>query len=448
MRSREAPVPATAHPAEDVSKQGNAKVRILSTEEEMKKESKFFYGWIVVIGCMLITTTMVPLIMSQSNKYLIYVTEDLGMSRSAFTLANTILQGLGIFLSPIISKNLATGNMKKIHAISIVGFAACYAAYSFATSPIHLYITAVFVGIFYLNATIIPVSMMITNWFNKKRGLAMSLAMAGIGIGGTIYSPLITYLLENFGWRNTYRIVALIVVVVALPTVLFLLKRSPEEMGLQPLGADEVTGAQAEVKENAVRLTVSESKFRLFFILVLIGTFANGIINAGALGQFPPAIQELHGPAIQATIISLYSFIGIGGKLLLGWLNDKLGVVISTTLGCISFGLSFVFMLMATDNVTMLYFMAAAFGFGNAIGTVTPPLVTAEIFGKKKYGEAYGIINSFMQVGLSLGSLVVAGIYDMNGSYTMAWVLLLVFSGVTLVGWIGSIFLAKKYKEA
>lgn len=104
----------------------------------MEKKSKFFYGWIIVIGCMLITTTMVPLIMSQSNKYLIYVTEDLGMSRSAFTLANTILQGLGIFLSPIISKNLAHGNMKKIHAVSIVGFAACYAAYSFANSAIHL----------------------------------------------------------------------------------------------------------------------------------------------------------------------------------------------------------------------------------------------------------------------------------------------------------------------
>ena len=412
----------------------------------MKKESKLFYGWIIVIGCMLITTTMVPLIMSQSNKYLIYVTEDLGMSRSAFTLANTILQGLGIFLSPMIAKNLAKGNMKKIHAISVVGFAACYASYSFATSAIHLYISAVFVGIFYLNATILPVTMMITNWFNKKRGLAMSLAMAGIGIGGTLYSPFITYLLENFGWRNTYRIVAVIVIVVALPTVLFLLKRSPEEVGLKPLGADEETAAQTEVEENAVKISVSESKFKLFFILVLIGTFANAIINAGALGQFPPAIQEAHGAAVQATIISLYSFIGIGGKLLLGWLNDKFGFVLSTTLGCVSFGLSFVFMLLSANNVTMLYFMAAAFGFGNAIGTVTPPLVTAEIFGKKKYGEAYGIINSSTQVGLALGSLIVAAIYDMSGAYTMAWVLMIVCTGVTLAGWMGSIFLAKKYK--
>ena len=69
-----------------------------------------------------------------------------------------------------------------------------------------------------------------------------------------------------------------------------------------------------------------------------------------------------------------------------------------------------------------------------------------DAFGKKKYGEAYGIINSSTQVGLALGSLIVAAIYDMSGAYTMAWVLMIVCTGVTLAGWMGSIFLAKKYK--
>ena len=84
----------------------------------------------------------------------------------------------------MVSKNLAKGDMKKIMTISIIGYAACYASYSFATSPIHLYISALLLGVFYLNATLIPVSMMVTNWFVKQRGLAMSLAMAGIGVGG------------------------------------------------------------------------------------------------------------------------------------------------------------------------------------------------------------------------------------------------------------------------
>ena len=175
------------------------------------KKSKIFYGWWIVLGCIIITSTMVPPIMSLSNKFLIQVTTEMGISRGSFTLANTILQGLGIFISPLVAKKLAGGDMKKIQSFSIIGFALAYASYALAQSPIHLYISAFFVGIFYLNSTLIPVSMMVTNWFVQKRGLAMSLSMAGIGLGGTIFSPIVTTLLTNYGWRMTYVIMAAII---------------------------------------------------------------------------------------------------------------------------------------------------------------------------------------------------------------------------------------------
>ena len=184
---------------------------------ENNKNSKIFYGWWVVLGCVLITTTMVPPIMSLSNKFLIQVTTEMNISRGAFTLANTIVQGLGIFISPIVLKNLAKGNMRKIQSISIIGFVLAYASYSLAKSPIHLYMSSFFVGLFYLNSTLIPVSMMVTNWFVEKRGIAMSVTMAGIGLGGTIFSPIVTNLLQNYGWRHTYLIMAGIILVVALP---------------------------------------------------------------------------------------------------------------------------------------------------------------------------------------------------------------------------------------
>ena len=262
---------------------------------EINKNSKIFYGWWVVLGCVLITTTMVPPIMSLSNKFLIQVTTEMNISRGAFTLANTIVQGLGIFISPIVSKNLAKGNMRKIQSISIIGFVLAYASYSLAKSPIHLYMSSFFVGLFYLNSTLIPVSMMVTNWFVEKRGIAMSVTMAGIGLGGTIFSPIVTNLLQNYGWRHTYLI------------------------------------------------------------------------------------------------------------------------------------------------------MAVVFWFGNAIGTVIPPLVTSEVFGMEKYPEAYEMVNSATQVGLSLGSLLVASMYDLNGSYTLAWMLLLVLTAVTLFSWVCSFIVAKRY---
>lgn len=324
----------------------------------------------------MITCTMVPPIMALSNKFLIQVTGELQISRSAFTLANTILQGLGIFLSPIVSARLARGNMKRIQTVSIIGFVLSYASFSLATNVIHLYISSFFTGVFFLNASLIPVSMMITNWFVKKRGLAMSIAMAGIGVGGTIFSPVITWLLGAYGWRSTYRIMALIILVLALPAALFILRKRPEDMGLLPYGSEDAAIQDAASKRIPKKadivfpLSVKESRTKLFFILFIFGMLCNGLINTGSLGHFPPAIEELQGPQVQALIISMYSMIGIFGKLVLGWLNDRFGVVASTAFGCITFALSFIFILFG-QNISMLYIMAFLFGLGDAIGTVT-----------------------------------------------------------------------------
>ena len=409
---------------------------------------KLFYGWVVVAGCILITMTMVPPVMALSGKYLLYVTTDLNISRSAFTLANTVLQSLGIFLSPLVSKRLAEGNLRRIQTLSVLGYCASYFSYSLATRPLHLYISAFALGIFYLNATLIPVSMVVTNWFSKHRGLAMSLAMAGIGVGGTVFSPLLTFLLENYGWRSAYRMMSLVILGLALPAALFLIRKKPEDMGLRPLGADDgPAGGQNKAKpDTGLQIPFEQARLRPFFWLLLAGMLTNGLINAGALGHFPPAIQESHGAVIQATVISLYSSISIGGKLLLGWINDRFGVVVSTAYACVLFGLSFVFLLFPGQSAVPLYTMALVFGLGNAIGTVTPPLITAQVFGKEQYSRAYGVANSFSQVGLSLGSLAVASVYDAAGSYRPAWFLLLALTGVTLACWVGSVVLARRMK--
>ena len=187
---------------------------------------------------------------------------------------------------------------------------------------------------------------------------------------------------------------ALIVLVIALPAAFFILRKRPEDMGLKPYGSDEadtkVAAEASNKKESDLSLEVQQCWPKFFFWLMLIGMLCNGLINSGSLGQFPPAIEEMHGPAIQAAIISIYSMVGIFGKIVLGWLNDRFGVVVSTVCGCVAFAVSFIFMLMGS-NVTMLYIMAVLFGLGDAIGTVTPPLVTAAVFGTKKYGQAYGI---------------------------------------------------------
>lgn len=269
-----------------------------------KKDGKVFYGWVIVIGCMLITATLVPPIMALSGKYTTYVTADLGIKDSQFTLVNTIVQAMGIFLSPLVSVRLAKGNMRLIQSVSIAVFCSGYAAYSLASNVVHLYICAFIVGFSWLNCALIPVTMVINNWFTEKKGLAMSIAMAGIGVGGALFGNVIQALLDGFGWRTSYRIMAAIIFVIAMPTALFIIKKKPEDMGLTALGAGKNSHTAKTISNKALSLSVSESKSKLFFWLMMLGIFLNGIINTGSLINFPAAMNRMQSPAVATRVIT------------------------------------------------------------------------------------------------------------------------------------------------
>ena len=95
----------------------------------------------------------------------------------------------------------------------------------------------------------------------------MSIAMAGIGVGGTIFSPIITTLLEYYGWRHTYQIMALIILVLAFPAAFFLLRKSPQDMGLLPYGSEEPAQSKTSAAQSSFSfsLSVKESWSKVFF---------------------------------------------------------------------------------------------------------------------------------------------------------------------------------------
>ncbi|QQK07236.1 MFS transporter [Miniphocaeibacter halophilus] len=413
----------------------------------MQEKKKIFYGWWIVVGSILVTATVVPSVMATAGLYQDSVVKELGINKSTFALSSTILQGLGIFVSPFISKKLANGNMKRIQNISVVLFALVFATYGLAQSPIHLYITSFVLGILFLSSAMLPVPMMVTNWFVEKKGLAMSLAMGGIGIGGAVLGPILSYCIGNFGWRKAYFIMAGIIFIIAVPTSIFIFTKKPEDKNLKPLGYSADSTQKTKNNYNVVKLGLSTKEIfkKSFFYILLFGMICNGLINTGALQQIPPALGEMHTPAIAASILSLYSLIGVFGKLLIGWINDKFGLIAAILFGGTSFTLCFISMLFA-EKTMFLYGVAVFLGLGMAIGNVLPPLITSEVFGQDKYGDIYGYVNSTVQLGLSCGTLLVASIYDVSGSYKVAWMVMAIMTVLTIVSWIYSYISSKKYR--
>lgn len=407
-----------------------------------------FYGWWIVLGSIILLAVMGPASVAVANLYQPFVTEALGVSNSQFALSNSLVLGMTIFFSPLVSRLLAN-RFKLTFIIGVIIYTIGQFGYAISPNIWVFYFFAILNGLGNLMTTMLPVSFLMTNWFIKSRATATSLSMTGLGFGGVIFSYLITWLIENVGYKGAYMTYALIILVVGLIIGLFVFKVQPSDIGLKPYGADEKVDEDSDemVKEEVkgISAPISEIATKPFFIFLLLGAVMIGLVNNGGLGQFPPYLTGLHGAAKSATVVAIYSGVGILGKLVLGVVTDKLGINVSLIYTGILCVLAYILMTFA-GNYWMAIFAAISFGMGNAAGTVTPPLITSAIFDEDTYSAAFGYVNSAIYVGMTFGSLFASIIADV-ASYQLAWIILSVAGALFAIFWMTSYRLSKQYAK-
>lgn len=419
--------------------------------KDNKNSGGIHYAWFILAISAIVLGVFVPIVTSLSNSWQIAVTEDLGFSRTAYSISGTITQAVGIFLGPVASYYLTKYNFKKLWTAFAILFSAGVFGFSLAQNQYHFYISAFVVGVCFIATTSIPIMMMINNWFYEKRGLATSIAVSGISAGGAILSPLISRVISNYGWRTSYRMYSLIILVIAIVFGIFLIYLKPEDRGMKPYGFKKKEKIEKEnlggevSKSLEVGLSLSASITCSFFIFLILGSIINGLANGASL-QFPPALQQALGVERSGSIISIYLLIGVFGKLLLGEIADRFGIYKALIFGSITLSLSFVSMLFI-DTSWGPWALAVIFGLGLAMGTVIPPLVTSSIYNREMYGEAYGFVQSGMQIGAAIGPLFVSFIFDRSASYYIAWIVNIVLAILTGVLWYIAHQRAKKYEN-
>lgn len=419
--------------------------------KDNKNGGGIHYAWFILAISAIVLGVFVPIVTSLSNSWQIAVTEDLGFSRTAYSISGTITQAVGIFLGPVASYYLTKYNFKKLWTAFAILFSAGVFGFSLAQNQYHFYISAFVVGVCFIATTSIPIMMMINNWFYEKRGLATSIAVSGISAGGAILSPLISKVISNYGWRTSYRMYSLIILVIAIVFGIFLIYLKPEDRGMKPYGLKKKEEIEKEnlggevSKSLEVGLSLSASITCSFFIFLILGSITNGLANGASL-QFPPALQQALGVERSGSIISIYLLIGVFGKLLLGEIADRFGIYKALIFGSITLSLSFVSMLFI-DTSWGPWALAVIFGLGLAMGTVIPPLVTSSIYNREMYGEAYGFVQSGMQIGAAIGPLFVSFIFDRSASYYIAWIVNIVLAILTGVLWYIAHQRAKKYEN-
>jgi MFS family permease len=394
-------------------------------------KKKVFYGWWIVVGGFILNFIGIGIGINAIGVFFKPVVESLSFSRGDFSLYFTIAALSMTFTAPVVGKLMEKFDVRLIMGFSTMLLAVSFALYSQCTTLLHFYLLSILVGIGHGRSHIIPVSTMISNWFKEKRGLAMGIVFSGTGLGGLLFNPLSNWLILEYGWRQTYILLGIIIGIACIPTAVFLMRISPEQVGLNPDGIERKDAP--EEKAISVGLTLGEFiKTGAFWFLAFMVLFIN-MLNMGIQQHLIPYLTDLkHSSTFAANIMGLYLGMTVVGKLTLGQISDTRGLAKSLIL---FLAILVIGILMLFDARLALFaiLFAVIYGIGNAVQTVLPPLMTSECSGLKHFALIYGIISIFSTLGSAVGMPLSGYLYDWQGNYDFAFVLYIALAIIAAV---------------
>ena len=259
--------------------------------------------------------------------------------------------------------------------------------------------------------------------------------MSGIIVAGPAFGimvmPLVSSLLiTSYGWRASYIIMGSVVLVV-LVIAAFFLRRDPGEMGLLPYGADEAKTDDLDLQEVgfSLREAVCTRQFWLLSLLSFLALFLMNIvvvhivIHATGLGI--PATAA-------AGILSVAAGVSIPGRIIVGGIADKIGNL-RTLVACYILGSVAFLVLMVAGELWLLYLFAVIFGLGWWASSAIMAPITAELFGLKSMGTVFACINFATAVGGAIGPVLVGYMFDVTGSYQLAFIMCIVVTIIAII---------------
>ncbi|PGY06339.1 MFS transporter [Bacillus sp. AFS031507] len=392
----------------------------------MKEKGKIFYGWWIVVATFLIMTLIYAPIANLVSLFILPVTKELGFGPSQFMLYFTIMALAAMAVGPIAGRLMRKMDVRVYLTLFILIASVAFVGFSFSTKLIHFYLFAILMGAGMAGGAMIPASVLITNWFNKKRGLCLGIALSGSGFGGVILSPLVNWLITAYGWRSAYLVLGILIAAVLVPLAVFVIRLDPADKGLSPL-SEESTLISTQKKE-LTGTTQGEALKSLSFWTLCLAILVGGLVVNAMLINLAPYLASIGTTAkTAALLLSLGSGMVIVGKLVVGRLFDKLGLV--TTLLIISAGSMVSFLFLMKANIILPAILYTVFsGIGSTAVTVTPAYMTGALFGEKEFGAKYGVVAIFISLGAAITPIVSGALYHISHSYGSLLTVLMVLS--------------------
>jgi MFS family permease len=389
---------------------------------------RFFYGWIVLAACFLITMVASGTMMA-FGVFITPLAEDMGWSHSAlsFTYAlSAIVSGAGM---------LAVGSLLSTRTVRtlLLWGGLIHGVGMYMTS------TAATVEAFYLwygflaalgrSAFFISTTTLITRWFEKRRGMAMGLTMAGNGVGPFLFSPLVTWLIVNWDWQTAFVALSIGMTIVLMLGCL-LIRDHPHQMGCQPYGAEAGPEPVTPHTTSYVATSRPAKSARSLWghVLRLPGFWSLSLINFFCCVCHSIPLVHVVGFAqtaglstyASAWVLSLLGITSVVGRIFWGIFADRHGARLTLTMTLFIQG-TMVLWLVNTQDPVIFFLYAVLWGFGyGGVGTQYG-VVAREVYGVRLFGPGYAGQLCFAMVGMATGGFLGGYLFDISHSYVTAW---------------------------
>lgn len=376
-------------------------------------------GWAIVAGFFLAEFFILGSGYDTAGVFFTPLLKDFGWSRTQLSMLTSAISltaavmgpGIGWLIDSIESKWVVT-----------IGAGLCGLAFVIASTA-HSFAWMVsayaLLGVGAAASAMTPCYYVISNWFDERRGLAMTLAITGIEIGGTVMALVASYVIAHAGWRTAYLTLAAPVFLVVVPVMVLLVRSRPESGQTAAAGAPAMHGAHGaparvqSLEGLEVGAALRERSFWLIAVSYLIYAF-------GATALIVHLVPYLIGIGFTAergaVVLSVMLAFNTIGKPSFGALADRFGIRLMYALNLLAVGLGFLFLLYAR-HPSMLTLFVVVYGLSCGAPIALMPTILADSVGLRRYGSLSGLLVTLGVIGSAAGPIAAGVVFDRIGSY-------------------------------
>jgi MFS family permease len=394
------------------------------------RNRSLFYGWWVVAAFSVMTFTSTG-IRHAVGPFLKPIVADLGLDRASFSLVIAVSLFLyGVFMpmagmaADRFGVRVSTSVGTVLLAISLVLTAMVRNVWEFAA----VYGVLVPLGLAATGPVI--ASGVVARWFSKRRGTALSVLGSASMTGMSLLVPGVTWLILTTGWRTTYALIGVGVLVLMLPLCLWVVRDSPESIGLTPDGAALAVGASASTERVTPRAAMQTLAFWQLAGSFFTCGFSMSLLSAHGM---PMLTDHGYSPMFASWVLGVLGGSSIGFTVMLGAISDRFGR--RPVLSAIYAGRVLIFagFFLIQHNPVAIIVVAMLGGITMAgTGSMTSAL-TADIYGRFSVSSVFGFIFLVHQTGAAIGSWLAGALFEATGGYGAAFTLACAFLVVAAV---------------